>query len=290
MVFCCTGRCFGWVTGALFLFFISAFFLFWVCLRWGSTFENFINLRVLGILGAGYFALFLLRYVFILRLICLFLFLIKQMGNGWVFIPGVTYLNGMAMAGNDKVRLKIVGITRSRVQQGAYALVLADEAGDRQVPIIVGTAEAQAIAVSLEGIVPPRPLTHDLFVSFARSFGIRLVEVNVYRFEEGVFSSEMVFADGQREVTVDARTSDAVAIAIRMHVPVFMEWEILVKASVLLQNDSDLDLNASPQEDENLSLLTTERLRRKLAGAVAAELYELAARIHGELRRRGQGE
>lgn len=186
------------------------------------------------------------------------------------------------MGKEDRVKLRVVGITRSQIQDGAYALVLAEEEGERRVPIIVGTAEAQSIAVGLEHIVPPRPLTHDLFITFSRSFGIRLVEVDIYRFEEGVFSAEMVFEDDGRQVSIDARTSDAIAVAIRTRTPIYMARDILERASVLLRTDR----SPEPAEEEPLDSLSTERLHRKLDEAVAAERYELAARIHAELKRR----
>ena len=116
---------------------------------------------------------------------------------------------------DDRVKLKVMGITYSQIQNGAYALVLAEENGDRRIPIIIGTAEAQSIAIRLEHLTPPRPMTHDLFASFAQGFGIRLREVFVYHYEDGVFSSELLFDDGTRQIRIDSRTSDAIAIALR---------------------------------------------------------------------------
>lgn len=107
----------------------------------------------------------------------------------------------------NRIKLKVLGITYSQIQNGAYALVLAEEEGPHRIPIIIGTAEAQAIAIRLEHLVPPRPMTHDLFVSFAHAFGIRLVEVFIYRFEDGVFSSELLFDDGERQIRVDSAKS-----------------------------------------------------------------------------------
>ena len=96
---------------------------------------------------------------------------------------------------DKRIKLKVLGITYSQIQSGAYALVLAEETGTRRIPIIIGTAEAQSIAIQLEHLTPPRPLTHDLFVSFANAFGIKLKEVFIYKFEEGVFNAELVFED-----------------------------------------------------------------------------------------------
>ena len=105
-----------------------------------------------------------------------------------------------------RVKLRVQGITNSQVQSGAYALILAEEKGIRRIPIIVGMPEAQSIAIALEGLKPPRPLTHDLFATFAQAFGIRLTEVYIYRFEEGIFYSELLFTDGDRSIKVDSRT------------------------------------------------------------------------------------
>ena len=98
---------------------------------------------------------------------------------------------------DTRIKLKVLGLTYSQVQKGAYALVLAEENGPRRIPVVIGVSEAQTIAISLEGIVPPRPITHDLFVSFSHGFGIRLKEVCIYKFENGVFSSEMLFEIGR---------------------------------------------------------------------------------------------
>ena len=100
----------------------------------------------------------------------------------------------------NRIKLKVLGLTYSQVKKGAYALVLAEEEGPRRIPVVIGVSEAQSIAISLEGIIPPRPITHDLFVSFAHGFGIRLKEVCIYKLENGVFYSEMVFDDGTREM------------------------------------------------------------------------------------------
>ena len=133
----------------------------------------------------------------------------------------------------NRIKLKVLGITYSQIQNGAYALVLAEEEGPHRIPIIIGTAEAQAIAIRLEHLVPPRPMTHDLFVSFAHAFGIRLVEVFIYKFEDGVFSSELLFDDGERQIRVDSRTSDAIAIALRSQAPVYTTPEIVEEAGII---------------------------------------------------------
>ena len=99
---------------------------------------------------------------------------------------------------DTRIKLRVQGLTNSQIQSGAYALILAEEDGVRRIPIIVGTSEAQSIAIALERITPPRPLTHDLFATFAQTFGVRLCEVFIYKFEDGVFYSELLFAEDRR--------------------------------------------------------------------------------------------
>ena len=109
---------------------------------------------------------------------------------------------------STRIKLRVQGLANSQIQSGAYALILAEENGPRRIPIIVGTAEAQSIAIALEHIVPPRPLTHDLFATFAQAFNVILKEVYIYKFEDGVFYSELEFSDGERSIKLDSRTSD----------------------------------------------------------------------------------
>ena len=121
-----------------------------------------------------------------------------------------------------KNKIKGSRLANSQVQSGAYALILAEENGPRRIPIIVGTAEAQSIAIALEHIVPPRPLTHDLFATFAQAFNVILKEVYIYKFEDGVFYSELEFSDGERSIKLDSRTSDAIAIALRVNCDILL--------------------------------------------------------------------
>ncbi len=117
---------------------------------------------------------------------------------------------------DNRISLVVLGVTSNHIQSGAYVLVLAEENGPRRIPIVIGQAEAQSIAIAFEGIRPPRPITHDLFVTFAHAFGVRLRQVLIYRFDDGIFYSQLTFADPDgREVVVDSRTSDAIAIANR---------------------------------------------------------------------------
>lgn len=137
---------------------------------------------------------------------------------------------------DDRISLYVLGLSYSQLQSGAYALILAESEGPRRIPVVIGAAEAQSIAISLEAIRTPRPLTHDLFVSFAHAFGVKLSQVFIYRFEDGIFSSELTFSDGKRTVTIDARTSDAIAIALRAHAPIYTTADILERTGFIIDN------------------------------------------------------
>ena len=127
----------------------------------------------------------------------------------------------------DKVKLKIVGISYSQIQSGAYALILAEEIGQHHIPIVIGASEAQSIAISMERISMPRPLTHDLIINISTAFGIELKEVYINKFEDGVFYSELTLEDCSRQIIVDSRTSDAIAIAIRSKAPIYTTHKII---------------------------------------------------------------
>jgi bifunctional DNase/RNase len=153
-----------------------------------------------------------------------------------------------------KIKLKVLGISYSQTQSGAYALVLIEENGERRIPIIIGGFEAQAIVIKLENLDPPRPLTHDLFKSFADEFNINVVEVFIYKLEEGVFFSQLICDNGEKEYSIDSRTSDAVAIALRFNCPIYITEEILDKAGITVaptettgQNTSDDDSIIEPE-------------------------------------------
>lgn len=190
----------------------------------------------------------------------------------------------------NRIKLKVLGLTYSQVKKGAYALVLAEEEGPRRIPVVIGVAEAQSIAISLEGIIPPRPITHDLFVSFAHGFGIRLKEVCIYKFENGVFSSEMVFDDGTREIRVDARTSDAIAIALRTRSDIYVMQDIIEEAGFIYEESDEKNIvrgdHEPAQKDRGLSNCSRKELKEKLEKAIAEEAYEEAARIQEELNKR----
>jgi bifunctional DNase/RNase len=191
-----------------------------------------------------------------------------------------------------KVRLRILGLTYSQAQTGSYALVLAEEKGERRIPIMIGAFEAQAIALHLEELHPPRPLTHDLFRSFARAYSIELKEVFINKLEEGIFYSELVFFNGDDIVTIDSRTSDAVALALRFKCPIFTSPDILDKAGIIMEEKSKdiVDLKEEPEEKYGLySDKTDEELQALLDEAIDSEDYEKASQLRDELNRRGKG-
>ena len=204
-----------------------------------------------------------------------------------------------------KIKLRVQGLTNSQVQSGAYALILAEEDGNRRIPVIVGTPEAQSIAIALEYITPPRPLTHDLFVSFATAFDIKLKEVYIYKFEEGIFYSELLFTDGKREVPVDSRTSDAIAIALRAKCDIYVSESIMIEAGVVLDEDVEDNADEDFEDDDDdlmamdpdeikddealkrwLGLIDDEELNKRLEEAVQNENYEHAKMYQDEIRRR----
>ena len=191
---------------------------------------------------------------------------------------------------DDRVKLKVMGITYSQIQNGAYALVLAEENGDRRIPIIIGTAEAQSIAIRLEHLTPPRPMTHDLFASFAQGFGIRLREVFVYHYEDGVFSSELLFDDGTRQIRIDSRTSDAIAIALRPHSPIYTTEKIISEAGIIFQEEPKEKKKEETKtvKRKHLNDYSTKELKERLEEAVRMEAYEKAALIQQELKKREQ--
>jgi uncharacterized protein len=200
----------------------------------------------------------------------------------------------------NKIRLNVLGISYSQTQSGAYALVLSEENGQRRVPIIVGGFEAQAIAIQLEGLKPPRPLTHDLFVNFAISFKINLIEVNIYKLEEGVFFSKLICDNGQTRISIDARTSDAIALALRFKCPIFTTEDILTRAGIVIdfENESKnqksetdelkVEVETTSKSNDELKNLDSDELKELLDEAINKENYERASIIRDEINRRSK--
>ena len=192
----------------------------------------------------------------------------------------------------QKIKLNILGLSVSQTQSGAYALVLTEENGDRRIPIIIGPVEAQAIAIQLEGLKPPRPLTHDLFKNLASAFEIEVIEVVIYKLEEGIFYSELICTHGEQKIRIDSRTSDAVALALRFHCPIYTSEEILQKAGIVLEVD-DQEFGNEQEKSKKKGTKGTEyknytvaELTEMLNEAVANEDYEKASTIRDEISKR----
>ncbi|MDO9185700.1 MAG: DUF151 domain-containing protein [Bacteroidia bacterium] len=192
-----------------------------------------------------------------------------------------------------KVKLEIVGLSYSQTQTGAYALVLGEAKGKRRLPIIIGGFEAQAIAIELEKMTPSRPLTHDLFRSFAKGFDINVSEVIIYNLVEGIFFAKLICDNNGKEVEIDARTSDAIALAVRFNCPINTYEFILSQAGIILDEDAlaAANDNISPGEmveveETDFLKKSSEELKQMLETALHDEDYEKASKIRDELNNR----
>ncbi|MBN8694149.1 MAG: bifunctional nuclease family protein [Bacteroidetes bacterium] len=191
-----------------------------------------------------------------------------------------------------KVRLEIVGLSYSQTQSGAYALVLGESAGTRRLPIIIGGFEAQAIAIELEKMTPSRPLTHDLFKTFAETFDVQVNEVLIYNLVEGIFYAKLICNDGTKDVEIDARTSDAIALAVRFACPIYT-YEFILKSAGIVLDDENAGIAGNieaevPQKEvsgdtDDLKSKSTEELKNLLQTALDDEQYETASKIRDEL-------
>jgi len=198
-----------------------------------------------------------------------------------------------------KIKLEISGLSYSQTQSGAYALVLGESGGKRRLPIIIGGFEAQAIAIELEKMAPTRPLTHDLFKAFAESFSITVKEVIIYNLVEGIFYAKLVCQqDGANDMEVDARTSDAIALAVRFRCPIYTYEFILSSAGILIDDESGTPedtviaatagvSNATTSEGgDEFSRMSKDELKELLKSAIEDEAYERAGKIRDELEKR----
>jgi bifunctional DNase/RNase len=192
-----------------------------------------------------------------------------------------------------KLKLEIVGLSYSQTQTGAYALVLGEAKGKRRLPIIIGGFEAQAIAIELEKMTPSRPLTHDLFKSFAETFNILVNEVIIYNLVEGIFFAKLICNDGSRDVEIDARTSDAIALAVRFDCPIYTYEFILSSAGIILEDQATIPEAGSSEEvsvestdNGEFGSRSTEELKEMLNQALGNEEYERASKIRDELNQR----
>lgn len=198
-----------------------------------------------------------------------------------------------------KIRLDIVGLSYSQTQSGAYALVLGEMNGRRRLPIIIGGFEAQAIAIEIEKMTPTRPLTHDLFKSFATSFHIQIQEVIIYNLVDGIFYAKLIcMGPGKQQVEIDARTSDAIALAVRFDCPIYTYEFILATAGIVVEGNDFVFLGKMDEQEDSaegvaptgskasLAQLSDDELQKQLKDALTEEAYERAARIRDELSKR----
>ena len=203
----------------------------------------------------------------------------------------------------EKILLEIIGLSYSQTQSGAYALVLGESEGKRRLPIIIGGFEAQAIAIELESMTPSRPLTHDLFKSFADSFSIDIKEVIIYNLVEGIFYAKLICNREGEEIEIDTRTSDAIALAVRFKCPIYTYEFILASAGIILDESNkdedelskeleEIEEEVSSKESEHQPIsytdMTDSELEERLKKAIADENYEEASIIQSEMNNRNK--
>ncbi|WMN12976.1 DUF151 domain-containing protein [Marivirga salinae] len=205
----------------------------------------------------------------------------------------------------DKIKLEILGLSSSQSQSGSFALVLGETPGSRRLPIIIGMFEAQAIAIEIEKIVPNRPMTHDLFKSFAHSFNYTVKEIVISDLKEGVFFAKIVCDNGMETVEIDSRPSDAIAIGIRFDAPIYTYEKIMSEAGIVLSDEKEdediselkkpVEKSSSPgssstptskSDFDKLKNMPMDKLNELLDKMIQSEDYEKAAKIRDEINRR----
>lgn len=194
----------------------------------------------------------------------------------------------------EKIQLNVVGISYSQTQSGAYTMILETESGKMRLPIVIGSFEAQSIAIELENMKPIRPLTHDLFKIFVEKFGISIEEVVIYKISEGVFYSKLICDDGKELREIDSRTSDAIAIALRVKCPIYTFQSIIDEIGIpvdIEQPTTEQPTSRSPiriheHQESGYEQNTIEELEEMLKAAIEEEAYEKASLIRDELSRR----
>lgn len=198
-----------------------------------------------------------------------------------------------------KIKLEILGLSSSQSQTGSFALVLGETEGNRRLPIIIGMFEAQAIAIEIEKIVPNRPMTHDLFKSFANNFHFTVEEIIISDLKEGVFFGKIVCSDGLKKTEIDARPSDAIAIGLRFDSPIYTYENILAEAGIVLTDEAEEEKaepkvekakvkkeSSSSSRKDDFKNYSVDRLHEMLKDAIDKEDYERAAKIRDELSKR----
>jgi bifunctional DNase/RNase len=194
----------------------------------------------------------------------------------------------------SRIKLNIVGLSSGQ-SNGSYTLILGEANGKRKLPIVIGSFEAQAIAIEIEKIVPFRPMTHDLFVTFCQTYNIQVQEVEIYNLIDGVFHAKLICEMEGEIREIDARTSDSIALAVRFKCPVYTYEDIMSEVGVIFNDDGeeipgeDIPVQAEPQQKRagsDFSKFTIEELEAKLTEALAVEDYDKAARIRDEITKR----
>lgn len=177
-----------------------------------------------------------------------------------------------------KIELQVLNITSSQEQAGAFAMVMGEVNGPRKLPVIIGAAEAQAIIIEMKGIIPPRPLTHNLFASVLEVLGVVLMRILIYRVENGVFYTYLYMKADETVLRIDSRTSDAVALAIRMNAPIYIYEEILEAERMKTEDGITFEDSAYPAGNSDKEEVL-ENLRAELRKAIEEENYERAAQL-----------
>lgn len=186
------------------------------------------------------------------------------------------------MDNRKKVQLQILNISSSQVQAGTYAMFLGEVDGERYLPVIIGAAEAQAMVIELKGVIPTRPLTHNLFASVLEVLQVKLVQVLIYKADNGIFYSYLYMKTDETILRIDSRTSDAVALAIRMNAPIFIYEDILEKECIKTEENATESGTKSIPKDEQLPL---DILKTALQKAIEKEDYERAAQLRDEIKK-----
>lgn len=184
-----------------------------------------------------------------------------------------------------RYRLELIGITYNQIETGVYALILQQENSTRRIPIIIGAPEAQAIECKLQEVNPPRPLTHDMTISIINTFGITLKEIEIRRLANGVFAADLIMTDGISTQKIDARSSDAIALAIRAGAPIYTTQSVLDEAGFYSDTPDNIPVAGKPEPD-SIAAMSDERLQQEMLLAAENENYERAAEIKNELQRR----
>ena len=184
----------------------------------------------------------------------------------------------------EKVQVDILGLSTSSTGGGAYALILKESNGNRRLPIIIGSFEAQAIALEIEGIKPPRPMTHDLLKNIIDALGCTVSEITITELKEGTFYAK-VFLDNSISEEIDSRPSDAIALAVRYGAPIFVAEKVMSEASFLPENEDETSDNAPSPKAKDATLTKLEALRAQLREAIEREDYERAAQLRDDIRK-----